>query len=349
MRRVPGVAAAVLLALAPGTPAHAQDAVLPHVSAETVASATMLSSYKHVSGMFDATVSVDAGKGLTAIARPWVWRRPDGTSTYQWYQLQLRYQSRTRVPIRIDAGIITSPLGLGTLQMRSDLNPTVSPVFYYVVPLPRIEVPFEGLQMMAAGYPFGAIVASSGTRWDLRAGVTDATPARPRAELKRNQRAAMPQLIVGGGVTPRAGMRIGAGFARGRYRNATATLPDATATVFNLEAEYAVNHTRLSGEWIRDHFGTMFGPAIARSFYIQGVQTITPRLFGATRIARVRTPPLFPPPPAPTDRTTAELTAGFRVTPEWTIRGGYYRERPYLATVWNNQAAFSLVWGRRWY
>lgn len=350
MRPVRGIAAAVLLALCGTATAGAQDSVAPRVSADTVASVTMFSSYKHVSGMFDATVSVDAGKGLTAIARPWIWRRPDGTSTFQWYQLQLRYQSRTRFPVRVDAGVITSPLGLSTLQMRGDLNPTISPVFYYVIPLPRFDVTFDGLQMMAAGYPLGAMVATSGARWDLRGGVTDSTPARPRSELKRNQRPAMPQLVLGGGFTPRAGMRIGAGFARGRYRNATAAVPDAGATVFNLEGEYAFNHTRLGGEWIRNRFGTTPGPSTARSFYLQGVQTITPRLFGAARVARTFTPPLIFGTLRPTtDFTTAELTAGYRVTREWTVRGGYYRQRPYLASAWDNQAAVSIVWARRWY
>jgi hypothetical protein len=339
----------LLLAIASCATARAQDTVLPRVSAETVTSVTMFSSYEHVSGMFDATLSVDAGKGLTAIVRPWVWRRPNGTSTYQWYQLQLRYQSRTRVPIRVDAGVITSPLGLGTLQMRSDLNPTIASVFYYVIPLPRIEVGFENLQTMSAGYPLGAIVASSGARWDLRGGVTDGTSARPRVELKRGQRPVMPQLVVGGGVTPIAGMRIGAGFSRGRYRNPTASSPAAMATVFNLEADYAINHTRVSGEWIADRFTSIPGPSTARSFYIQGVQTITPRIFGAIRVAHVRTPPLFPGPPDSTDWTTAELTAGYRVTREWTVRGGYYRQRPYLQSEWDNQAAVSIVWARRWY
>lgn len=346
--RVRGHAAAVLLSLCGTASAGAQESVTPRISADTATSISFLSSNRHVAGMFDATVSVDAGKGLSAIVRPWVWRRPDGTSTFQWYQLQLRYQSRTRFPVRVDAGVITSPIGLSTLQQRADLNPTISPVFYYVIQLPRFDVTFDGLQMMSAGYPLGAMATTSGARWDFRGGVTDSTPARPRSELKRNQRPAMAQLVLGGGITPRAGMRIGAGFARGRYRNATAAVPDATATVFQLEGEYAFNHTRLSGEWIRNRFSATSTPSSARSFYLQGVQTITPRLFAAARVARVRTPPLFGGRPA-TDWTTTELTTGYRVTREFTVRGGYYRQRPYLAQAWDNQAAVSIVWGRRWY
>lgn len=342
---IPG---AVLLALCCAASAGAQESVTPRISADTSASISFLSSNRHVAGMVDATVAVEAGKGLTAIVRPWFWKRPDGTSTYQWYQLQIRYQSRTRFPVRVDAGVITSPLGLSTLQQRADLNPTISRVFYYVSPLPRFEATSDGLQMMSGGYPLGAMVATSGARWDLRGGVTNSTPARSRSELKRNQRPAMAQLVLGGGFTPRTGMRIGAGFARGRYRNPTATAPEAAATVFNLEGEYAVNQTRVSGEWVRNRFSSSRNSSTARAFYAQAVQTITPRLFGAGRIVRVEAPPLFLS-GIKANRTTAELTAGYRVTREWTVRGGYYRERPYLATDWDNQAAVSVVWARRWY
>ncbi len=344
----PGIAAAFVLALSSAGTAVAQESVTSRVAADTVASATMFSSYKHLSGMFDATVTLDAGRGFTAIARPWTWRRQDGTSTFEWYQLQVRYQSRSRLPVRVDAGIITSPLVLGTLQQRADLNPTMSPVFYYVVPLPRFDVTFDGLNMMSAGYPFGAIVSTSGARWDLLGGVTDSTPARPREELESGEPPAAPQLVLGGGYTPRAGLRIGAGFAHGQYRKAAGAIPDANATVVTLEGEFAFNHTRLSGEWVRNRFGTTPGPSTAHAFYIQGVQTITPRLFGAARVARVEPPPFFVS-KIRTNRTTAELTAGYRVTRELTVRGGYYGDRRYTATKWDNQAGVSLVWARRWY
>jgi hypothetical protein len=343
-----GIAAVSLLALCAIESARAQESVTSRVSADTALSATMFSSNKHVAGMFDATVSMDVGRGFTAIARPWAWKRPDGTSTFEWYQLQVRYQSRTRVPVRVDAGIITSPLGLSTLQQRADLNPTMSPVFYYVAPLPRFDVTFDGLNMMSAGYPLGAMVATSGARWDLRGGVTDSTPARPRVELKSGQRPAMAQLVLGGGFTPRAGLRIGAGFAHGPYRKAAGTIPAASATVLTLEGEFAFQHTRLSGEFVRDRFGTSPGPSIAQSFYLQGVQTITPRLFGAARVARAEPPPLFIS-GIRANRTTVELTAGYRLTREWTVRSGYYGDHRYLATGWDNQAGVSLVWARRWY
>jgi hypothetical protein len=328
--------------------AVAQESAAARISAETVVSASMFSGNDRPGAMFDATARVEVGHGATVVIRPWAWRRPDATWTAQWYQLQLRYQTRTRVPIRLDAGIITSPLGLNTLQMRADLNPTIASVFYYVAPLPRFEATFDRLSAISAGYPLGAIVSVSGARWDARGGITDGTPARPRAPGRAGQPRPMPQAIFGGGISPVAGVRLGAGFAHGGYRRATAGNPGASATVFNVEAEYAFNQTRLSGEWIQDRFRAAPQTFVTRSFYAQGVQTITPRLFGAGRVVRTESPPFFISRQI-AHRTTVELTAGYRVTTDWTVRGGYIQERAYNRSDWDHQATASIVWAKRWY
>ncbi len=307
--------------IATASPAAAQDQVLDRVSAETVASVSMFSSWSQPSVILDGTATVRMGDRTIGLVRPWVWQRPDGSWTAEWYQLQVRYQSDTRVPFRVDAGIIASPLGLATLELRPDLNPTVAPPFYYVVPLPRFDQTFDALQAMAGGYPLGAIVSTSGSHWDARGGMTNATPARSRVELKDHQPPAMPQLVLGGGVTPLPGLRFGAGFAHGRYRDPrTATLdvqsdyassttvaptpvvfPAADATVTNIEADYAFGHTRMQGEWVWDRFETTTSPATATAFFVQATQTFTPRWFGAARVTSVSAPML----PDPTSRTPA--------------------------------------------
>ena len=340
------IAAGIWLSLA--ATATAQEATPARVSAETVISASMFSGNDRPAGMLDATARFEVGGGATVVVRPWAWRRPDATWTAQWYQLQLRYQSRTRVPIRLDAGIITSPLGLNTLQMRADLNPTIAPVFYYVASVPRFETSFDRMTAISAGYPLGAIVSTSGSRWDLRGGVTDSSPTRARAPGKSGQPPAMAQAILGGGISPVAGVRLGAGFAHGGYRRASDDTPRGTATVFNIEAEYAFHQTRLSGEWVQDRFHVTPRTLTARSFYAQAVQTITPRLFGAGRVAYTEAPPFFVS-GIVADRATVELTAGYRLTTDWTVRGGYYGQRSYLETAWDNQAAVSVVWAKRWY
>ena len=337
--------AAVLVGCAAG--AAAQETVEPRVSAEAVASGAMLSSYTHVSAVIDVTGTMRVAPGVELIARPWWWHRPDGTTAFQMYQLQIRYVTRTERPLRVDAGVITSPIGLNPLQMRADLNPLISPVPYYVVPLPRFERSFEGLQPLTSGYPLGVVVSTSGSRWDVRGGVLDTTPARPGIELKNDGRAPLPQVVAGGGFTLRPGLRVGGAIAHGQYRAGSDSITSGTATVANVEAEFTINHTRLSGEWVIDRFSGSNDTVTARSFYVQGVQTLTPRLYAATRFAHVDTPPVFAV-GRPTDWTTAEVIGGVRLTPEWTVRTGYVGQRPYFGQ-WNHQAAVSLVWDARWW
>ena len=65
-------------------------------------------------------------------------------------------------------------------------------------------------------------------------------------------------------------------------------------------------------------------------------------------MTRVRTPPFFLS-GLIAHGTTVEMTAGYRVTREWTLRGGYIRQRGYVAPDWDNQAAVSIVWAKRWF
>jgi len=348
--------------------AAAQEQSTDRVSAETVASVSMFSSWSQPSVVLDGTATIRMGERTIGLVRPWVWQRPDGSWTTEWYQLQIRYQSDTRLPVRVDAGIIASPIGLGTLEMRPDLNPTVSPPFYYVVPLPRFDQRFDALQVISGGYPLGVVVSTSGTHWDARGGVTDSTPARGRAEMKDGQPAAMSQLIIGGGVSPIPGLRVGGGFGHGRYRDPGTTIvtiksdyvtpsdqppqviafPPADATVTNVEAEYAFGHTRLKGEWVWDRFDTTSTPVTASGFFVQAAQTFTPRWFGAARVTSASAPAPIASADVHTRATVVEAIAGYRLTREFTLRGGYYTQRYYNAPSWDQQLCASIVWARLW-
>ena len=362
---------ALVATVACSAPVAAQQQEPARASAEAVASVSMFSPWSQPAVILDGLAAVRLGRGTVGLIRPWVWKRPDGSWTSEWYQLQLQYQSATRIPLRVDAGIIPSPLGLATLEFRPDLNPTVSPPFYYFVPLPRFDATFDRVQMMSSGYPFGAIVSTSGVRWDARGGVTSGTPARSRAELKQGQPAAMPQLILGGGVSPIPGLRFGAGFGHGRYRDArpnqtgisaayaagedadaddtVSVVPAARATVANLEAEYAFRHTRLKAEWIRDRFETTSTPATATAFFVQAAHTFTPRWFGAARVTSVNAAMAPELPIGRSRATVGEAIAGYRLSPDLTLRGGYYTERFYRATSWDHELCVSLVWRGRWH
>ena len=107
---------------------------------------------------------------LDVIVRPWFRRLPGGDWSKEMYQLQVRYQPSTRIPLRVDAGIISSPLGIIALEMRPDRNPIIGTPSYYFSPLPSFDGRFDRVQLLSGGYPLGAMVSTSGLRWDARAG-----------------------------------------------------------------------------------------------------------------------------------------------------------------------------------
>lgn len=351
--------------------AHAQD-VTGRVAMEAVVSASASSANKGDPFLiFDAVNTIGVGRGWDVVIRPWAKRMPGGEWGAEMYQLQVRYTSSTRIPFRIDAGIISSPLGLATLELKADRNPTISAPFYYFVPLPSFDGHFDRVTLMSGGYPLGAIVSASGARWDVRGGVTDSSPARQRNVFGASRPPAASQIVVGGGVTPTTGLRFGAGFARGRYRHAvshaagsgyeseegeyasgavTHAAPSGeNATVFTIEGEYSVGYTRISGEWIVDRFDTTISPAIVRGFNLQAVQTLTPRWFAAGRTVRVSSPVLTGPTPVRRTATSTEATLGYRVTPVFTLRGGYQGSSSLYRPTWGHALAVSAVWSQRWW
>ena len=228
------------------SPVAAQSFLSQHTSIEFASAITSTSPEPDDPFVvFDATATVRLTDSLDVIVRPWIRRLPGGDWSKEMYQLQVRYQPATRVPLRIDAGIISSPLGIIALEMRPDLNPMIGSPSYYFSPLPSFDGKFDRVQLLSGGYPLGAMASLSGRRWDARAGVTDGTPARNRKMMSSNRPPAEPQLVMGGGVTPIPGLRLGAGYAHGIYRTpteASASSPvpqtrSASATVFNLEGD----------------------------------------------------------------------------------------------------------------
>lgn len=308
--------------------------------------------------VLDLATTIPVSTGLDVVVRPYARRLVGGDWDALLYQAQIRYQPIAGM--RLDAGIITSPLGLGTLEMRPDLNPLVSYPFYYFGRLPVFDSYSNRLQVLSGGYPLGAVLSASGPKWDGRVGVTDGTPARYRKIFAGDGVRGMPQLVAGGGVTLRPGFRLGAGVAKGRYRNADdedyygqalyeGWATDASALVVNLEGELAFGYTRLTGEWVQDRFDSDTGTAVTRAFYVQGVQTLTPRTFAAARLTHASSPAVVGAARTRWTRTVAEATGGYRVTPEITIRLGYEASQPFGASGWRHAAVVSAVLSKRWF
>ena len=354
----PAVAvSAVLLAFLLATaPASAQSAWSERVTAEFVGAITTSSlTPDDPFIVLDGTATVRVTNTLDVIVRPSFRRLPGGDWSNEMYQLQVRSQTSTRVPVRIDAGIISTPLGIIALEMRPDRNPIIGSPSYYFSPLPSFDGRFDRVQLLSGGYPLGAIVSSSGRRWDARAGVTDGTPARNRKMMSTGRPAAAPQFVTGGGVTPVDGLRLGAGFAHGVYRERSASgsaIPqtdDACATVFNLEGEYAIGYTRIAGEWIVDSFETASTPAVARGYLLEASHTLAPRWYVAGRTTRASTPVFAAGARVRRTGGTADGTVGYRATPEITVKAGYQGSRTYARQDWDHAAAVSIVWARRWW
>jgi hypothetical protein len=352
------ILAIVLVHALATTPAHGQERTLSGPQAIEAVASIVTSSEEPLDPylFFDLAATVPISSHFGAVVRPYAHRLQGGDWTAEMYQLQLRYQSTTHIPIRVDAGIITSPLGLGTLELRADQSAPIKIPFYYYIPLPRFDRQNSRVQLLSGGYPLGAVVSTSGTKWDVRAGITDSTPARSRNVFESGRPAAMRQFIVGGGVSPIVGLRVGAGFAQGDYRTAAAVSPDPApasgatgVTVFNVEAEYAFAHTRFSGEWIRDRFESPLGPSVARGYFVQAVQTFTPRLFGTVQLVGASAPAFVGVGRAQKTMTSTEVTAGYRLHEQLTVRAGYYASRHFFAPARTHTAVASLVWAHRWF
>src|SRR5262245_4597015 len=226
--------------------------------------------------------------GLDVRARPVVYRRTfDGKWQAQIYELALRYERPGPVGVRLDAGQFPSPLGLSLLENRPDVNPVVSQHSTLYLPVPRFEAGTPTTFLLAASYPLGAQVTTSGTRWDARAAVTDSSPVRARLLIGANNQPRMANVIVGGGVTPRAGLRFGAAFARGGYAGANEVrdpaASDRDARVHQIEGEWSFRYTRLAGEWLWTRREMAAGDADVNGGWIELVQTLSPRLFAAAR------------------------------------------------------------------
>jgi len=348
------LAAATALVILSSAPTHAQS-LAGRVALEAIASAsTNDGAVDDPFLIFDLVGTVRISDGWDVVVRPWGRRRPGGDWAFEMYQLQLRYVSSTRVPFRIDAGILSSPLGLATLELQPHRNSLIGAPFYYFSPLPSFDGTADRVTLMSGGYPLGAMFSASGTRWDARAGVIDGTPARPRSVFPRSRPGSEPQLVVGAGLSPVTGLRLGAGFAYGRYRSgATAAtgsvLDPQNATVFNLEGEYAVGHTRFSGEWVRNRFDLPAGAAVARGFHVQASHTLSPRIFAAARATHASSPVMTTAAEVRRTSTALEGTLGYRLNTELTVRGGYQRERAFGRTRWTHAAVASIVWAERWW
>jgi hypothetical protein len=311
--------------------------------------------------MLDGVQHVRLFGGWTAVSRPMALRRTGADWAFHLAQFTVRREeTKGSVAMRLEAGLLASPVGLGALTARASANPTITPA----TPFGRgvtVEQGAPPVQLYSLTYPTGAVASFSGRRWDARGGILDSTPLRVRWPLEKLQPKVAPHLLAAGGVTPTTGLRIGGWFTQGDWarkpETTGSTAGDRSASSGGVEVEYAVAWTRLGAEWVGSRVDTANGSPTLSTWMIEGLQTLSPRWFAA---GRLRQADAFTTPPRgytaalttsglrAVTEASREIVVGYRVTPDVTFRAGYLVTRAYGTSAWMQRAESSLVWARRW-
>lgn len=297
-------------------------------------------------------------EGLDVVARPVISRRTfDGVWQKQMHQLGLRYErggaSADSVGIRVEVGQMPSPIGIGMLENRADLNPVVSLHSAYYLPLPRVDPEIPRTFLIAGAYPFGAQVTVASGGWDARLAALDSSPIRGRPFFGANKPPRLLNGVAGFGITPRVGLRFGAAVAHGAYASVNEVSDrsrgDRDATMIQLEGEWSFRYTRVVGELVRSVMETARADARVAGGWIQVTQTLSPRMFAAVRVDAQHFD-YQRPEDADFRRQNyerVETILGVRLTPDITLRGGYLGRKGYVVSHWDDQLIGSIVWQRK--
>lgn len=284
----------------------------------------------------DSLIAAQWGHRTQLIARPVSSGRFDGSWSHDLYQAGIRYQPPTRLPLRLEAGYALPVIGLGAQRSRPIARDMGSFHAHYVTPLPSFETGLPAVYPVTPSYPLVAIASLGMTRWDLRMGVADGSPTRLRGVLRNTGAPRAPQLVVGGGITPITGLRIGATFVRGDYtraeENVTSTGSNPMPALY-LDGPYSgatfdPTAIHLPGEM--DHVSppeeTVGSAGADRRATVSGVEVEYE--FGHTAIVAEWIRDVF-------ETTTGHAVASsgfFRVThalsPRWRVAGRYDQATP---------------------
>ena len=362
--RVVTARAAVFTAFALAVSVSSAAAQTERVALDTVVSADTDagSTVRRFPGVwFDVFGAYRLFEGFDLVARPVISRRTfDGEWTAQMYQLGIRYERPTgagggwqSLGLRVDAGQMPLPMGIGMLENRQDLNPVISQHSAYYLPLPRIDPELPRTFLIAGSYPFGAQLTLATRSWDARVAAIDASPIRGRPFFGSNKPPRMANWVAGFGVTPVIGLRVGAAVGHGPFVKAeefvNPAIGDRLATLAQVEGEWSFGHTRFAGELIRNVFQTTRArDAVAHGGWIEGMHTLHPRVFIAGRadIQEINYA-LINGDSAMQKYHRYEAITGFRVTPDLTLRAGYLTRKGYVVFHWDDQFVASITWQRK--
>jgi hypothetical protein len=352
----------MIFGAAPASAQSTERVALDSVASVDVFGGENVSNHPQV--IIDVSAGVRISDHVQAYIRPWFRLPRPNTPTgavppwsHELYQAGVRYErpSSGGLATRVEVGYNVSPIGLGIIDIRPSLNPTIAPHISYLSPMPAFDLTVPRVSAISATYPLTGQVTVSSAHWDARGAVLNSAPTRIYSIGRPSRPRQTPVVVAGGGFTPFTGLRLGASFAQGRYATAeevTGTARTArSVSIVGGEGEYAFGYTKISGEILRSSFERSSGRAVAYEWFVQGIQTLSPRWFVAGRHEGTQAPPLI------TSTTVglgtrlriAEATIGFRITPDVTVRSSYYTRKPYGASGWDQQAGVSAVWARKWW
>ena len=350
LRRAAGV---ILVVLSPQIVAGQTSRVaLDVVAAADVDAGSQVTRKSSV--WLDAFGAVRIGGNFDLRVRPVVFRRSfDGAWQAQMYELALRYERPGAIGVRFDAGVFSSPIGLSILENRPNKNPVVSQHSTLYLPIPRYEPGTPTTFLLAAAYPLGAKLTVSGAKWDARAAVVDSSPVRGRPFFGDNKPPRMANVVAGAGFTPYIGLRFGVAAASGDYADEAEVRDksrgDRHAKLVQVEGEWAFRYTRIAGEFLWTRRELANGDSHVEGGWIEFTQTLSPRVFVASRYDDQWTEWTGIADNADRHESYRRLesTAGFRVTPDVTLRASYMTRKGYVVGFWDDQFLASIVYARK--
>ena len=294
----------------------------------------------------DPFVSAEVRRHLQATVRPKLWR-VNGEWEFLLDQASVEYTFQAGANWRLEAGRFPSMVGLGMTENRPNINGGV--LWWhrpYYMPLPRMGPSAPMVSLVSAVYPTGVAVSTSSSVWDLRAALVDTSPVQFWHGDAGTDRKA--NVVLGAGVTPRQGLRLGVATARGDLTDA----PNSGYRLINVEGDYSFGYTRISGEATRDTFAMPGGgdDYVAWGWTLQARQTLSPRLFVHARATGIQSPvPTGPESRRNLTYRSIDSTLGYLIDPEVTLRLGYSALASWGTSAVDHQVGVSVMWSRRWW
>ena len=294
--------------------------------------------------LVDAYAAIEPRSQWQVSFRPKVWRT-QGEWELIVDQASVRREFRRRSSNwRIEAGKFPSMIGYGVMENRPSLNASV--IWWhrpYYMPLPSLGATMPMVSLVSTTYPWGAQIGTSAMHWDARAAVVDRAPVEFWRGDDRASRS--PHGVVGGGVTPVPGLRLGAGTAWGQLVNGER---DSAYRMVNIEGELALGYSKISGEWTSDRFDARGREATARGWTVQLQHTLTPQVFAHTRVTAIEASATLGS-DARRRYRSIDTTVGYRLDPDLTLRVAHTALKSWTVSHIDHQVGVSLMWARRWW